>query len=377
MKLVVQVKLCPDRAQTAALTATLRACNDAADWVSATAFDRRIWRNYDLRNVCYGTVRSRWGLGAQAAQHVIKKVADAYASGDKRWRKGAARRRFRPMSAQPFDRRNLSWDLEARTVSIWTTTGRLRTVPFAAGDGQIARLAGSVTGIGETDLVFRDGGLYLSATVEVPEAPMNTTPAGWLGVDLGIVNIATTSDGTRMSGSHVNQVRHRNRRLRRKLQKKGTQSARRLLAKRSKKEARFAADVNHRVSKFIVAEAERTGRGIAREDLTGIRGRVRSRKPQRATLHSWSFAQLGAFIDYKALAAGVPVEVVDPAYTSQDCSGCGHRSRNNRPDQATFKCQSCGMSLHADENAALNIAARGDAGWAVSHAAERGAELAA
>ena len=135
--------------------------------------------------------------------------------------------------------------------------------------------------------------------------------------------------------------------------------------------------MNHCISKKIVAEAERTGHGIALEDLEGIRDRVRSRKPQRATLHSWSFHQLGSFIDYKPTRAGVPVVYVDPAYTSQGCSGCGHISKKNRPRRAMFLCTSCGLSLPADWNAAINITMRGEEGWVVSHATERNTELAA
>jgi IS605 OrfB family transposase len=67
-----------------------------------------------------------------------------------------------------------------------------------------------------------------------------------------------------------------------------------------------------------VAEAERTGRGIALEDLQGLRGRVRLCKSQRATLHTWSFHQLGSFIAYKALRAGVVVIHVNPgAYLAE------------------------------------------------------------
>jgi putative transposase len=62
--------------------------------------------------------------------------------------------------------------------------------------------------------------------------------------------------------------------------------------------------------------------------------------------------------------AGVAVLYVDPAYTSQTCSSCGHVSKKNRPDQATFRCTSCGFAEHADVNAARNIAARGAADWA-------------
>jgi putative transposase len=74
----------------------------------------------------------------------------------------------------------------------------------------------------------------------------------------------------------------------------------------------FAADINHQVSKRIVAEAQRTGRGIAVEERAGIRARVRLRKPQRAALHSWAFAQLGTFLGYTAQAAEVAFVEVDP-----------------------------------------------------------------
>ena len=74
----------------------------------------------------------------------------------------------------------------------------------------------------------------------------------------------------------------------------------------------------------------------ALKDLGGIRERVRLRKPQRVTLHSWSFAQLGTYIAHRATRAGVPVVYVDPRHTSQGCSGCGHIDRKNRPDQITM-----------------------------------------
>jgi IS605 OrfB family transposase len=126
---------------------------------------------------------------------------------------------------------------------------------------------------------------------------------------------------------------------------------------------RFAADVNHQISKRIVAEAERTGRGIAVEDLGGIRGRVRLRKPQRATLHSWAFAQLGQFLAYKAEQVGVVFVQVDPAYTSQQCHRCGSIDKKNRRSQASFICGRCGFVGHADHNAARNIAQRGVVCW--------------
>src|SRR4051812_8675621 len=152
---------------------------------------------------------------------------------------------------------------------------------------------------------------FLYATVEVAE-PALIDPDGFLGVDMGIANIAYDSDGNRYAGTRLNGYRRRQARLRARLQAKNTKSAQRLLARRRQKETRHAANINHRIAKTIVTEAARTGRGIAVEELTGIRDRVRLGKPQRVTRSSWSFHQLGAFLSYKARRAGVPLVEIDP-----------------------------------------------------------------
>ena len=386
VKLVVPVRLCPDAADEAAVRDTLALCNEAATLVSAQAFQMRVTGKLALQRLVYGDLKAM-GLSAQPAIHVSRKVSGAYAAlranikAGNLGKPGSGRRVaaesrpvvFRADAAQPYDDRCLSWQLDRRTVSIWTTAGRLAGIRFACSGTRLARLREYRQG--ESDLVHRDGKWFLYATCDIPEPPL-ADPAGFLGVDLGIANIATTDDGVRHCGRYLNRQRHRARHLRAKLQAKGTKSAKRLLRKRARTEARFAADTNHVIAKRIVTVAERTGRGIALEDLTGIRGRVRLRKPQRVTLHSWAFAQLGQHVAYKAALAGVPVVYVDPAYTSQMCSACGHISKKNRPDQATFCCTSCGFAEHADVNAARNIASRGVADWAVSHAAARGTPMA-
>jgi IS605 OrfB family transposase len=374
VKLVVPVKLVPTPEQASALGATLRACNEAASDVAKLAREVRCYRNYDLRRHTYQDLKARYGLGAQAAQHVIKKVADAYTTlkanlGAGRYGKPSSRRRrrvesspvrFRPNAAQTDDARMLSWRHDQRMVSIWTTAGRLKNVAFTGSAAQLKAVA--TRPVGESDLVYRDGRWFLHATVEVDE-PRVYEPNGFLGVDLGIVNLAYDSDGTRYAGTALNGYRRRQQRLRQRLRAKNTSSARRLLARRRRKEARHAANTNHVISKRIVAEAARTGRGIAVEELTGIRDRVRLRRSQRVTLHSWAFQQLGAFLAYKARRVGVPLIAVDPRYTSQTCATCGYRDKRNRPDQETFHCGSCGVVAHADHNAARNIAQRGVTDW--------------
>ncbi|MEU1599609.1 transposase [Streptomyces sp. NPDC005708] len=371
MKLVVRVKLLPTPVQAKALEETLHACNEAATWAAEIAFEQQTMKPLALRRHTYQQIKTRWGLGAQAAQHAIKKTCDAYTTlraglrngnhgkpGSKRYAKAAGKPvAFRKDAAQPYDDRMLSWQHEQRTVSIWTTSGRMKNVTFTGQHEQLAVVA--VHRQGESDLLRQGGQWYLLVTCDIPEAVPNEQPAGFLGVDLGIVNIATTSTGKRHSGRHLNRRREADRTLRSKLQTKGTKSAKRRAKKHAGKEARRARDINHKISKHIVAEAQRTGHGIALEDLGGVRDRARLRKPQRTTLHSWSFHQLGQFIAYKAKRAGIPVVYVDPAYTSRECSKCHHIEKANRPSQAVFACRSCGFAEHADRNASRNIGHRG------------------
>jgi putative transposase len=371
----------PTTLEASALKATLRACNDAASWLSTRMHADGVQRKLDAHKRFYTDLRLRFGLSAQPAIRVIGKVAEAYAAllanvGTGKHGPPGSRRRekicgkpiaFRDDAAQPFDARCLSWQIRdavghrEATVSIWTVHGRLRNIRILAAPKDLALLR--VLKVGETDLIERDGKWFLYATVDTPEAPINDPLNGFVGVDLGIINIATTSDGDRTGGARLNKYRKRQARLRKRLQAKKTSSARRLLRKRRRKERRFATDVNHCVSKRIVAEAERTGRGIAVEQLGGIRDRVRLRKPQRATLHSWAFSQLGGFLAYKARIAGVAFVQVDAAYTSQTCYRCGSIDKRNRRSQSVFECVRCGFVGHADHNAANNIAKRGVVRW--------------
>ena len=96
------------------------------------------------------------------------------------------------------------------------------------------------------------------------------------------------------------------------------------------------------------------------ENLTDIRKRTKIRKRTETSrrVHSWSFAQLKSFVEYKAEERGCTVVAVDPRHTSQACSRCGHTAPNNRRSQRRFVCRSCGFELHADLNAARNIAAK-------------------
>jgi putative transposase len=138
----------------------------------------------------------------------------------------------------------------------------------------------------------------------------------------------------------------------------GSRSRRLALRLLSGQPRRYQKDTNHCISKGLVEIAQRTGRGIALEALRGIGERTRVSREQRHWHHNWVFYQLRQYVSYKAALAGVAVRFVDPRYSSQTCSLCGHRDRTSRRTRDEFVCVACGYAAPADENAARVIACR-------------------
>ena len=349
MKLVVNLKLLPTAEQHQSLLQTMERANAACNYASALAWRQEVFGQFHLHKLVYAVIRAEFGVSAQIAVRCIAKVADAYKL-DRR-----TRREFRPHGSVAYDDRILSYK-KSDIVSIWTLAGR-QAIPYQCGERQRQLLAFQQ---GETDLVYRDGIFYLNAVVDVEEPPL-LDAHDVLGIDMGIVNIAADSDGETYSGGQINGLRKRHAKLRAKLQRKGTRAAKRLLKRRRRKESRFAAHVNHVIAKRVVLKAKDTERGIALENLQGIRDRVTVRKSQWRQHHSWAFFQLRSFIEYKARLAGVPVFLVNPRNTSRTCPACGCIDKANRPNQATFSCVRCFFAGNADTIAALNIAVLGRA----------------
>ena len=138
------------------------------------------------------------------AVRAISKACEAYKR-DKKIKPA-----FRPYGAIAYDRRMLSWKGRDR-VSIQTLGGRIIVPVVYQGRGWT--LTGTALRAA-ADLIYRDGKFYLAVVIDVPEPPEGPAPDKWLGVDLGIVNIATDSDGTAHCGKAVRAVRYRNRQLR-------------------------------------------------------------------------------------------------------------------------------------------------------------------
>jgi len=345
MKITLRIQILPDTDQTAKLKAIMERFNAAANWVVGEPFAGKVTNKIAAQELLYTQVRERFGLGAQTAILCIHRAVEAYK------RDTAILPDFRPDAAITYDVRTLSFKGPDR-VSMLTLSGRI-VVPFLMAGYQAERIGYPK---GQSDLIrSHDGKWFLLVTVTVPDGT-EVPITDFLGVDLGIANIATDSDGERHSGKSVEDVRRKHNLQRRRLQRKGTKGAKKKLRRVSKNEARFRRHENHRISKEIVETARRTGRGIAVEDLKGIRERVTARGGDaRNRLSGWSFHQIYTFLAYKAQIAGIPVVQVDPAYTSQTCPECGHCERSNRRSQSEFRCQRCRHEQHADVVGARNI----------------------
>ena len=330
----------------------MRLCNEAATYAAAKGFAAGVYGQVSLHHLSYYKIRERFGLSSQLAVRAIAKAVECFQ------RDKTVCPVFRADGAVCYDQRVLSFH-GLNSASLWAIGGRVE-VPFLCGPYQQAR-HGRIHG--QADLVLRDGIFYLLCTIDMPEdTPIE--PQDVMGVDLGVVNLATTSDGTTHSGAGVEACRSRYAKRRQRLQRAATvaqmdgkrpKRIRMALKRMARKEAGFRRDVNHCISKTLVAACKGTERGIALEDLKDIRSRSRFRKPQRDRMAGWAFDQLRSFVEYKAQLAGVPVVLVDPRNTSKGCSQCGHVAKTNRPSQARFSCKACRYTTHADFNAAINI----------------------
>ncbi|MGH9206994.1 MAG: RNA-guided endonuclease InsQ/TnpB family protein [Acidimicrobiales bacterium] len=344
----------PTPEQAEALKEVIQAFNAACNFVSALAWEKHCFNQIALHHFTYRDIRERFGLPSQLAVRAIAKVADAYKTNK------AVRAEFRPLGAITYDSRVLRL-LGVSNVSCSTLAGRI-TVKIFLGGYQRDRLAGAA--LGETKLVYApEKDRFAFVFTVKTQAPPESDPEEFLGVDLGIKNIAADSDGTLYAGGKLRRLRKTARRVRRRIQKLGTRSARRLLLKRRRKEARRAKHVNHCISKQIVAAAKGTGRGVAVEDLTGIRSRITVRKEQRSEHSGWAFHQLRFFLEYKCADAGVPCVAVDPRNTSRTCPRCGCVDVRNRKSQSEFVCIHCTLQGHADVFGACEIALRATLSW--------------
>ncbi|MFT4979068.1 MAG: IS605 OrfB family transposase, partial [Myxococcota bacterium] len=258
------------------------------------------------------------------------------------------------------------------------------------------RLSRPIDGEIRSVTVSRDGKHWFASVLlrtdeEAPPAPTveEVREERRLGLDLGVVQTVTTSDGEVFSVPTMGKGDERHmRRLQRRLSRRqgprrGVSPSRRWLKAKAALQ-RFHAqlrwrrlDTIHKLTATLT-NGEQTD-AIVMEDLnvkgmtTQKRGKGRRAKAKlNAAILSQAWGEIRRQLVYKSERAGIAFRVVDPAYTSQMCSKCGHTERMNRTTQADFECRACGHTDNADHNAAKNISAAGQAAAARPQAGTRG-----
>lgn len=378
MNRTIKIPLILTSEQTMALKATQINYAQVFNHVTIYGIKNKIYNGVELHKGTYSTFSGRGFLPSQLICSARVKATEAltsYCTNQKKRTKqiekqklliASGKKIYRPIkpistpvykntSSVRYDARSFSINFKDQIVSVSSTVGRLK-IPFKP-NPYYAQYIDQPHKVCSADLCWskKHNHFFLHVTLEFPKLIL-PIPSKTLGVDLGLNNLAVSSDGKFYLNHEVRDRVSKLRGLKKRLQSKGTPSAKRHLKAVSGKEQRFRKDVNHRVTKQIVNRAAVEGfDSIAIEDLKGIRFQNRdTSKAFRARLNSWPFDQFKQFITYKALAKGIGIVVVNPRYTSQKCSRCGHHYKPQRRGNA-FHCVSCGYQNHADLNASYNI----------------------
>jgi len=326
---------------------TMKQYAKSAQYVVDVGWNNVEWNKRKLHDLTYYKVREITKLPAQLVCSSRDKAVEALKA--LRKIKRPNKPRFKEFLTIRYDARSFSFKCnnDRYYISLVTVNGRIK-FPIEIPEYYWKYLDMKIC---NADLIFdRKKRMFLNIVFSRDiNTPINSHNV-FLGVDVGINHIAVTSNRQFFSGNKIKSYRLKFKRLKTKLQAKGTQSAKRLLKKISGKERRFKAWVNHNISKQIVSNC-RAG-SIVLENIKGIRAN-KGRK-FNFWLHGWSFFQLQQFIEYKAIRNGIRVIKVSPYHTSKICSKCGTIGSRSK---GFFTCH-CGYSLNADLNGAINIASK-------------------
>jgi IS605 OrfB family transposase len=346
---------------------TLLAYTKAYNFVCQEGYSRKNFNGVTLHKLTYETVREY--LPAQLAISSRMKSTESLKAILKKRRKYVPKCPVSNLCAIRYDKNSYSLFPDRQELSLLLISGR-RRLPLHISEYHQQYFSAGWKHC-SADLCISGQSVYLHIVFE-KDIPDTSVSGKIIGVDRGINNLAVTSEARFYNGKQVKKRCDRFRQLRKQLQKKGTKSAKRHLARLAGKERRFKADINHQVAKQIVNDIK-PGDTIVLENLSGIRNNKR-RKAQRIMVNGWNFLQLEEFLVYKAEAKGIAVEYIDPRYTSQHCLACGNTSRNNR-DGALFSCRKCHFKMNADLVGSKNILLKylgalhkqGGSGFAASH----------
>ena len=206
--------------------------------------------------------------------------------------------------------------------------------------------------LGTLRITTKNGKYIAQIAIEQEATQSNNT--GVMGVDLGIKcpAVCVTDTGKVKFVGNGRKNKYIRRRFATKRKKLGKRKKLNAVRKMSNKEQRIMQDIDHKLSREIVNYAIHNNIGTIRlEALANVRKETRKSRKNNRSLCNWSFYRLAQYIEYKAASAGINVEYVNPAFTSQCCPICG---KFNHAKDRSYEC-SCGYHSHRDLVGAINI----------------------
>jgi len=353
MNLTLKIKL-PDNDD---IFETIQKYTHALNYVSQCGFNSKkdVKNPIELHKLYYADIKSNFNIKSQMACSIIRDVSSKYKT---------KRKSNKPLTkAISFKETHINYvynkdfSIKNNTLSIGTIKKRIK-IELDLCEYHKTILSKTIKYCDSVLVKDRNNKLYFCLVVTIPEEELKTS-GGTLGIDLGLSKLATivTNDNKTLviNGGKVKDIRNKHLKLRQRLQSKGTRSAKKLLKKISGRENRWMKDVNFCTVKQIITYAKNNNiNTLGIEDLSNIRN-SKLRKEQRRLINSWAFYQFRIILEYKAKLDGLNVIIINPRYTSQACSKCGHTEKANRKTQKQFLCKSCGYLQNADINAASNI----------------------
>jgi len=339
------------------LVVTIQAYNEAVNVVIDAGWERKTYNKNVLHAATYEAIRATIPDLQSSLVQCARDIASASLKLAKKKDWKCKKPVKKSMSSIRFNQRTFTPFLESGMISISTIDGR-KKYPLVIPD-YFKRYQFST--VNAMVLKVKKDKIIAFLNIEIADPMVNDHPATFLGVDRGINNAVVTSDNTFYSSSHIKNVKYKYQKSRQSLQSKGTRRCKRKLKSLAGRERRFMTGENYKIAAWLVAKPFDC---IVLENLKGIKTNAKKEKKvgkqTRKRFANWAYYQLEQCIVNKALEAGKMVLFVNPKYTSQRCSRCGHIAKGNRSG-SEFKCKRCGFSIHADLNAARNISERGNA----------------
>jgi putative transposase len=303
-----------------------------------------------LRDRIYKEFKERYGV-VTCYTYSVAEVAWSIVKKHRKWQR-------RPVASKLMMKMDAyNYSLNYAILSLPFEKGERILVPLQYGDYQRSFLIDKTLKRGSVTMT--KSGVCIAFSKEIELLP----PLRRVGYDLNEKSLVG-SDGTRIDISEVARL-HTEYGVRRRDFYANHPNDRRLKRKfaGSRKEKERAKQYLHKVAKEIVTKAKENNEGIVLERLKGIRYAHQKGNGEgtarRRGVALWPFRQLQTYIHYTAVWAGVPVEYVPAARTSQICHNCNFVNRKLKLTERSWLCPQCGCQLDRDLNAAVNIERRG------------------